>query len=191
MSTFLAAGAAVLFAGIAVAADGDKKPAGPLDFKMTGIDGKEHDLAQYKGKVVLVVNVASQCGYTPQYKGLQELYEKYERAGLVVIGVPSNDFGKQEPGTDEEIQKFCKTNYKVSFPMLSKVSVKGDDKVPLYKYLTAKETSPKFGQDQEVKWNFEKFLIGRNGEIAGRFMSRDEPDSDKVTKAITAELEKK
>ena len=115
------------------------------------------------------------------------------RAGgaLEFRGVPSNDFGRQEPGTDAEIQKFCKTNYKVTFPMLSKVSVAGDGKVPLYQYLTSKQTSPKFGQDQEVKWNFEKFLIGRTGEIVGRFQSGDEPDSDRVVKAITAELEKK
>lgn len=191
MKTFLATCAAVLFAGVAAADDakGDKKVAGPLDFKMTGIDGKEVDLAQYKGKVVLLVNVASQCGYTPQYKGLQTLYEKYEKAGLVVIGVPSNDFGQQEPGSNEEIVKFCKTNYRVTFPMLAKVAVKGEGKVPLYRHLTSKESNPKFGGD-EIRWNFEKFLIGRNGEVAGRFKSGVEPDSDELVKAIATELEK-
>ena len=129
MKTFLAACAAVLFAGAGSAADppkGEAKVTGPLDFKMTGIDGKEVDLAQFKGKVVLLVNVASECGYTPQYKGLQALYERYEKAGLVVIGVLSNYFGQQEPGSNEEIVKFCKTNCNVTFPMLAKVAAKGD-----------------------------------------------------------------
>jgi glutathione peroxidase len=191
MRTLLAA-VAVAFTAACTAADAPKggdKVAGPLDFKMTGIDGKEVDLAKYKGKVVLLVNVASQCGYTPQYKGLQELYEKYERSGLVVVGVPSNDFGAQEPGSNDDIAKFCKTNYKVSFPMLAKVTVKGDGKVPLYQYLTSKDTNPKHAG--EVGWNFEKFLVGRNGEVAGRFKSSVEPDADELVKAITAELEKK
>ena len=108
----------------------DTKMTGPLEYKMKGVDGKEVDLSQYKGKVVLFVNVASQCGYTKQYQGLQELYAKHQKDGLVVIGVPSNDFGKQEPGTDEEIKEFCNTNYKVTFPILSKVTVKGADKAP-------------------------------------------------------------
>ena len=192
MTTILTACAAVVFAGVAIAdaPKGGTKVTGPLDFKMAGIDGKEVDLAQYKGKVVLVVNVASQCGYTPQYKGLQELYERYDRAGLVVIGVPSNDFGRQEPGSNEEIQKFCRTNYKVTFPMLGKVAVKGDGKVPLFRYLTSKESNPKFG-GEDVRWNFEKFLIGRGGEVVGRFKSEVEPDADELVKAITAELEKK
>lgn len=192
MKTFLAAFVAALTAAAAAPAEspkGDKKVTGPLDFTVTGIDGKEVDLSQYKGKVVLLVNVASQCGYTPQYKGLEELYEKYEKAGLVVIGVPSNDFGKQEPGSNEEIQKFCKTNYKVSFPMLAKVSVKGADKAPLYQYLTSKETDPKF--PGEVGWNFEKFLIGRSGEVVGRYKSSVAPDSEELIKAVTTELEKK
>src|SRR5262249_30879202 len=141
----------VLGAGLvfAVPACGDdakeaNKVPGPLDFKMMGIDGKEVDLAQYKGKVVLLVNVASECVYTPQYKGLQELYDKYNRDGLVVVGVPANDFGKQEPGTDAEILKYCQSTHKVTFPLLAKVVVKGDKKVPLYQFLTSKETNPKF-----------------------------------------------
>jgi glutathione peroxidase len=191
MKTLLAATAVAALTVAVVAADkGEKAVKSPLDFKMTGIDGKEVDLSKYKGKVVMFVNVASYCGYTPQYKGLEELYEKYEKAGLVVIGVPSNDFGAQEPGSNEEIQKFCKTNYKVTFPLLSKVAVKGENKAPLYKFLTEKDTDPKFGGD-EVSWNFEKFLVGRNGEIAGRFKSKIAPDSDELVKAITTELEKK
>ncbi len=147
----------------------DKPVAGPLDFTLKGIDGKDVPLAQYKGKVVLLVNVASKCGYTPQYAGLQELYDTYGKDGLVVIGVPSNDFGGQEPGSDDEIQKFCQSNYKVTFPLLSKVPVKGSGKTPLYAYLTGKDTNPKYAG--EVGWNFEKFLIGRDGQAAGRIKS--------------------
>jgi glutathione peroxidase len=128
-----------------------------LSFKMKGLDGKEVDLSQYQGKVVLIVNVASKCGYTPQYKGLEALYEKYKDQGLVVLGVPANDFGGQEPGTDKDIAKFCADKYGVTFPMLAKVSsIVGDDKVPLYKHLTSKDTDPKFAG--EVKWNFHKFI---------------------------------
>ncbi|MBX9579494.1 MAG: glutathione peroxidase [Gemmataceae bacterium] len=152
---------------------------------MKGIEGKEIDLAQYKGKVVLVVNVASKCGYTPQYKGLEELYAKYKKDGLVVLGVPSNDFGKQEPGTEEEIQQFCTTNYKVTFPMTAKVVVKGADKTELYKRLTAAT------DNKEVGWNFEKFLIGRDGKVIGRYKSSVAPESDELGKAIKTELEKK
>lgn len=160
-----------------------------LDRKMTGIDGKEIDLSQYKGKVVLIVNVASQCGYTVQYEGLQKLYDNHSRAGLVIIGVPSNDFGMQEPGTDEEIAKFCSSKYKVTFPMMSKVAVLGDGKCPLYKFLTDKETNPKHAGD--VKWNFEKFLIARDGSVAGRFKSSADPMGDELGKAVKAELDKK
>ncbi|MFO0852070.1 MAG: glutathione peroxidase [Gemmataceae bacterium] len=153
---------------------------------MQGIDGKDVDLGQYKGKVVLLVNVASECGYTPQYKGLQELYEKYGKDGLVVIGVPSNDFGRQEPGTNADILKFCQTSYKVTFPLLAKVAVKGKDKVPLYAYLTSKDTDPKFAG--EVGWNFEKFLIGRNGQVVGRFKSGVEPTAEELVQAVQKEL---
>ncbi len=162
---------------------------GPLETKMKGIDGKDVDLSQYKGKVVLFVNVASRCGYTPQYKGLQALYEKHKDDGLVIIGVPANEFGAQEPGTDEEIQKFCSTKYNVSFPMLSKVVVKGDGICPLYQFLTSKETNSKFAGD--IKWNFEKFLVNRKGEVVGRYASKVAPDSDELTKAIADELAKK
>jgi glutathione peroxidase len=178
--------AAVLLAGAAVATAEDKPMAGPLDRKMKGIDGNDVDLAKFKGKVVLVVNVASQCGYTPQYEGLQSLHAKYEKDGLIVLGVPSNDFGAQEPGTDAEIKKFCTTNYKVTFPMLSKVKVKGPDKVELYKLLTTATDNKK-----EVGWNFEKFVINRKGEVVGRFGSAVEPASNDLVKLIRAELDKK
>jgi glutathione peroxidase len=189
MKALLTAAALFMTTGLGLADDKEKKVTGPLDHKINAIDGKELDLSKFKGKVVLFVNVASECGFTPQYKGLQELHDKYEKDGLVVIGVPSNDFGKQEPGSNAEILKFCQTNYKVKFVMAEKVAVSGDKKVPLYQFLTSKETNPKF--EGEVKWNFEKFLIGRNGEVVGRFKSSVEPMSEQLTKAIKAELDAK
>jgi glutathione peroxidase len=169
---------------------GDKKVPPVLNFKMKNIEGKEVDLADYQGKVLLIVNVASKCGYTPQYKGLQALHDKYSKEGLVVLGVPANDFGMQEPGSDEEISKFCTSKYNVKFDMLSKVSVaEGDDQAPLYKYLTSKETDPKHGG--KIKWNFTKFLIGRNGEIVDRYEPNVKPQDKKVTSAIETELKKK
>jgi glutathione peroxidase len=169
---------------------GDKKVPEVLNFKMKGLDGKEVDLSQYQGKVVLIVNVASKCGYTPQYKGLEALYEKYKDKGLVIVGVPANDFGAQEPGTNEEIAKFCESKYGVTFPMLAKVStIVGEKKVPLYKHLTSKETDPKFAG--EVKWNFTKFLVSRDGEIVNRFEPKVKPESEELTKAVEAQLDKK
>lgn len=166
------------------------KMSGPLQFTLKDINEKDVELSQFKGKVVLLVNVASQCGYTPQYNGLQDLYEKHGKDGLVVIGVPANEFGKQEPGTNADILKFCQSKYKVTFPMMAKAVVKvvkeGDEKTPLYKFLTEKETNPNFAG--EIGWNFEKFLIGRNGEVVARFKSGDEPTSEKVTAAIKKEL---
>ena len=161
----------------------------PLAFKMTGLDGKEVDLAQYKGKVVLFVNVASRCGYTKQYTGLQALYEKYQKDGLVVIGVPANEFGGQEPGTNEDIAKFCASKYSVTFPMLGKVVVKGDGIAPLYAFLTDKATNPKFAG--EIGWNFEKFLVGKTGEVVARYKSKVEPDAAELVTAIEAELKAK
>lgn len=181
--------AAVAAFGFAADKKEDKKVSGPLDYKLTDIDGKEHDLSQYKGKVVLLVNVASKCGYTPQYTGLQKLYETHGKDGLVVIGVPANEFGKQEPGSNAEIKEFCSSKYKVSFPMLGKVVVKGDGISPLYAYLTGKDTNPKYAGD--IKWNFEKFLINRKGEVVGRFASKVAPDSDELAKAIKTELDAK
>src|SRR6476620_6303631 len=151
--------ALVLTASISIVAAEDKQVTSPLAFKLKDIDGKDYDLSKLKGKVILFVNVASECGYTPQYEGLQELYAKYEKDGLVVVGVPSNEFGKQEPGTNDDIKKFCTTKYKVTFPMMSKVVVKGKGQVPLYKTLVEATPNEK-GQVQQVGWNFEKFLIG-------------------------------
>jgi glutathione peroxidase len=160
---------------------------GAYAFKVKGIDGKEIDLAQYKGKVVLFVNVASECGYTDQYKGLQKLYADHEKAGLVIIGVPSNEFGGQEPGTNEQIAKFCEKNYKTTFPMLAKTTVNGDSAIPLYKFLTSKQTL--YGG--AVAWNFEKFLVNRDGQIIGRFKSDIEPDDAGLARSIKTALESK
>jgi glutathione peroxidase len=177
------------FAFAAQAADKGDAVSTPLSFKMKGIDGKEVDLAQYKGKVVLFVNVASRCGNTPQYAGLQKMFDDNKDKGLVIIGVPANEFGKQEPGTDEDIAKFCDSKYHVTFPMLSKVVVKGEGIVPLYQHLTSQETQPvKAGP---VSWNFEKFLVGRDGKVAGRFSPKTKPDDAALQAAIKAELEKK
>lgn len=183
----LAAVTAALLGGVSACSAEDKKVTSALDFKMKDIDGKDVDLSQYKGKVVLFVNVASACGYTKQYEGMQALFAKYEKDGFVLIGVPSNDFGAQEKGTDAEIKEFCATNYKVTFPMLSKVAVKGDKKVPLYAHLTSKDQKA----PGEVAWNFEKFLVNRKGEVVGRFKSGIEPMSDEVVKAVKAELDAK
>jgi glutathione peroxidase len=175
---------------VAPAADkGDLKVPAALNFTMNDIEGRPVELSQYRGKVVLLVNVASRCGYTPQYEGLESLYEKYQKDGLVVVGVPANEFGRQEPGTDADIKQFCTSKYHVTFPMMSKVVVKGKDVCPLYKFLTSKETDPKFAGD--VKWNFEKFLIGRSGEVVGRFRSPVAPDSPEFVKAVESELNKK
>src|SRR5262249_31535320 len=165
---------------------GDKKVPEVLAFPMKALDGSDANLAQYAGKVVLFVNVASKCGYTPQYEGLEALYERFAKEGFVIVGVPANDFGKQEPGTNEEIFEFCKSKYHVTFPMLAKVSVKGREITPLYRYLTTH--APTAG---DVKWNFEKFLIGRDGRIAGRYLSKVTPDDPQLVQAIEAELKKK
>lgn len=151
------------------------------------LDGKATSLKAFEGKVVLLVNVASKCGYTRQYKPLEATYRKYKDKGLVVVGVPSNDFGNQEPGTADEIQQFCSSKFDVTFPLMEKVGVKpGPNQHPLYAALTGKE-SPFPGV---VKWNFGKFLIGKDGKILARFESGDEPDGEKVTKAIEAALGK-
>jgi glutathione peroxidase len=157
----------------------------PLAGEIKGIDGKAVDLAAYKGQVVLVVNVASRCGYTGQYAGLQKLYDAHKDQGLVILGFPANDFGAQEPGSDAEIAQFCSTKYGVTFPMFSKITVKGQGKAPLFKTLTESSDPP-----GEVGWNFEKFLIGKDGRIAGRFKTRVAPDDAAFVKAIEAELAK-
>ncbi len=161
-----------------------------LNFTVKTLDGKEVDLAKkYEGKVILVVNVASQCGLTPQYKPLQTLSKAYEKDGFVVLGFPCNQFSAQEPGTAEEIKEFCSSNYNVTFDMFSKIDVNGEKAAPLYKYLTGKDTNPKFAGP--IGWNFEKFLIGRDGQVVARFKPPVSPDSEDVVKAIEAELAKK
>ncbi len=156
------------------------------EFQLNGLDGKPAALSAYKGKVTLVVNVASRCGYTPQYEGLEALYRNFKGKGLVVLGVPANNFGGQEPGTNEEIAQFCKRTYDVSFPMLAKVSVKGADQAPLYQYLTSPEANPKTAGD--VKWNFTKFLVGKDGRVLARFEPGVKPDSPELKQAIEAAL---
>jgi glutathione peroxidase len=150
------------------------------DIAVKDIDGKETTLGAYKGKVLLIVNVASKCGYTPQYQGLETIYEKYKDKGFVVLGFPCNQFGQQEPGTNEEIKQFCSSKYNVTFPMFDKIDVNGEKRHPLYVAL-AGEQSPYPGN---IKWNFSKFLIGRDGKIIKRFESKAAPESPEVTAAI-------
>jgi glutathione peroxidase len=160
-----------------------------LNFKVKSLDGKDVELSKYDGKVVLVVNVASECGLTPQYKDLQAIYDQYKDQGLVVLGFPCNQFGSQEPGTEAEIKQFCTENYGVTFDMFSKVDVNGEKAAPLYKYLTALETKPKGAG--KVSWNFEKFLLNRKGEVVARFEPQTKPDSTEVVSAIEKELKAK
>ena len=156
------------------------------DFTMNSIDGQPVPFANFKGKVMLLVNVASRCGYTPQYSALEAIYEKYKSRGFVIAGVPANNFGGQEPGSNQEIKTFCSATYNVTFPMMSKVSVKGSDITPLYKFLTDKKTNPKTGG--EIEWNFTKFLIGPDGRVIARFSSAVTPDSPEVVSAIEKAL---
>ena len=176
---YLLFGALLIMAGSLFAASGI------YSFTLNSIDGKPAPLADYKGKVVLVVNVASQCGYTPQYSALEATYEKYKDQGFVILGFPANNFGAQEPGTNEEIKTFCTRKYSVTFPMYSKISVKGADQAPLYAYLT-KDTGS--GLTGDIKWNFTKFLIDRNGKVVQRFESAVTPDSKEVISAIEKQL---
>ena len=159
---------------------------GLYNFTLNSIDGKPAPLADYKGKVVMIVNVASQCGYTPQYSALESIYERYKDKGFVILGFPANNFGAQEPGTNEEIKTFCTRKYNVTFPMYAKISVKGADQSPLYSYLT-KQTPPGIGGD--IKWNFTKFLVDRNGNVVQRFEPAITPDSKEVTGAIEKQLQ--
>jgi glutathione peroxidase len=159
------------------------------EFTMKTIDGKTVTLAQFKGQVMLMVNVASQCGYTPQYEGLEKLYETYKSQGFVITGFPANNFGEQEPGTDAEIQTFCHSKYSVTFPMFSKISVAGSDKAPLYHFLTDKTANPKTGG--EIQWNFTKFLVDRDGRVIRRFEPEVEPLSRDLQSAVEAALKKK
>jgi glutathione peroxidase len=154
------------------------------EFTMNSIDGQPLPMASFKGKVMLIVNVASKCGFTPQYEGLEAVYEKYKDQGLVIVGFPANNFMSQEPGTNEEIKTFCSRTYNVKFPLFSKISVKGDDKAALYQFLT--DPSSKTGG--EIKWNFTKFLVDRDGKVIARFESPVKPDSPEVISAIEKAL---
>ena len=158
------------------------------NFKLDSIDNKPVSLSEYHGKVLLMVNVASQCGFTPQYAGLESLYEKYRDQGLVVMGFPANNFGAQEPGTNDEIKSFCSRKYSVKFPMFSKVSVKGSDEAPLYQYLTTTALPSSAG---EIKWNFTKFLVDRSGKVVARFEPNVTPDSPEVVSAVEKALSAK
>ena len=157
------------------------------DYSLKAIDGAPTPLSSFKGKVVLLVNVASRCGYTPQYAGLEKLYEKYKDRGFVIVGIPANNFMSQEPGTNAEIKAFCKSKYDVTFPMMAKVSVLGADKDPLYRYLTSAEQNPKTGG--EIKWNFTKFLVAQDGKVVARFEPAVTPEDPAVTSAIEGRLQ--
>jgi glutathione peroxidase len=165
-----------------------KEPNSPLDFTVENIDGHPTNLEQFRGKVVLIVNVASKCGFTPQYAGLEALYKKYQDHGFVIIGFPANNFHSQEPGTNAQISQFCTSKYGVTFPMMAKISVKGPDKAPLYRYLTEKPTAKFPG---EITWNFNKFLIGRDGHVVARFGSPVKPSSKKLVEAVESALANK
>ncbi|MCU1294350.1 MAG: Glutathione peroxidase, partial [Bryobacterales bacterium] len=156
------------------------------DYTLDSIDGKPTPLSSFKGKVVMLVNVASRCGYTPQYTGLESLYEKHKDQGFVIVGIPANNFMSQEPGTNAEIKTFCKSKYDVKFPIMAKVSVKGADTTPLYQFLTSKQQNPKTGG--EIQWNFTKFLIDRDGRIIARFEPAVTPEDPALTSAVTAAL---
>lgn len=168
---------------------GTMPAASPLyNFKVDSIDNKPVTLGDYQGKVLLMVNVASQCGFTPQYTGLESLYEKYRDKGLVVMGFPANNFGAQEPGSNDEIKTFCSRKYSVKFPLFSKMSVTGSDESPLYQYLT-KQANPKTAGD--IKWNFTKFLVDKSGNVIARFEPNVTPDSPEVIAAIEKALSAK
>jgi glutathione peroxidase len=178
--SFLTLGIACLLSGAALFG-----ASSVYDFTLPSIDGSDTSLGQFKGKVLLLVNVASKCGYTPQYAGLESLYEKFKDQGLVVVGFPANNFGAQEPGTNEEIKSFCTRTYHVTFPMYAKVSVKGGDKTPLYHYLT-EEANP--ATNGEIGWNFTKFLVDRNGKVVARFDSKVKPDDAALVGAVEKAL---
>ena len=174
-------------AGVVASTHGADKSA--IDFKMKSISGEEVDLTKYQGKVLLVVNVATRCGNTGQYKQMEELHEKFGEKGLAVLGFPCNQFGGQEPGTEAEIQKFCQTKYNVKFDMFAKVDVNEEKACPLYKFLTQLDTSPV--KKGKISWNFEKFVVGRNGEVVARFKPGMSPSDPEIMKVLEAELAKK
>jgi glutathione peroxidase len=172
----------------AVRAAANTAAAPVLSFTMPSLAGRQVHLRRYQGKVILMVNTASKCGFTPQYAGLEALYKRFKSRGLVILGFPSNDFGHQEPGTDKQISIFCTSHYGVTFPMFSKVDVKGPHQCALYHYLTGPKTDPHFAG--VVKWNFEKFLISRSGNIVARFRSPVKPESAILVHAVEAQLAK-
>jgi glutathione peroxidase len=172
-----------------VQAEEQKAVSSPLEFQVQSLEGEAVNLADYRGKVVLIVNVASKCGATPQYAGLEALYEAHKDDGLVVLGFPCNQFGRQEPGTAAQIREFCSATYGVKFPLMAKVDVNGEQASPVYQFLTSKETNPKFAGP--IRWNFEKFLVDRSGKVVARFGTGVEPDSAEMKKAIAAALEAK
>ena len=159
---------------------------GLYDLSAKAIDGSERKLSDYRGKLALVVNVASKCGFTPQYEGLEELWQKYRDQGLVVLGFPCDQFGHQEPGNEEQIQSFCSTTYGVSFPMFSKIEVNGGGRAPLYEWLTGERTQPDGPGD--IRWNFTKFLIGRDGRVVARFAPTTAPVSEEIVTALEEQL---
>ena len=191
LKTLLAAAPLVaLFATLAIGAENGKADkSGPLQFVVKDIDGKDVNLSQYQGKVVMIVNVASRCGFTPQYQQLEAVYKKYADRGFVILGFPANNFKGQEPGSDEQIKQFCTSKYDVTFPLMSKVSVVGEDKTPVYKFLTEKPTAGEFAG--EIGWNFNKFLIDRNGNVIARYNSKTKPDDTQVTEEIEKALDAK
>ncbi len=171
------------------AAEPNSKDVPPvLQFKTKSLEGKDVDLSQYKGKVLLIVNVASRCGYTPQYKALEQLHEKYNKEGLVILGFPCNQFLRQEPGTPQQIREFCTDKYNVKFDLFEKIDVKGPHQAPIYKWLTSGDATP--SDPGAVKWNFEKFLVGKDGKVVARYRSAVKPESPQVVEAIEAELKK-
>jgi glutathione peroxidase len=178
----------VVATGLGGIANGASQEKSALEFKMDSLEGEQVDLAKYKGKVVLIVNVASKCGLTPQYEQLQQLHEKYADKGLAILGFPCNQFAGQEPGTAAEIQEFCKKNYGVGFDLFAKVDVNGEKACDLYKLLTATETKPTGAGD--ISWNFEKFVLDREGNVVGRFGPKTKPDAPEVVAVIEDELKK-
>lgn len=186
MKRWLAAGVVAMFAGAGISAYGTETVKSIYDFTLKDIDGRDVSLADCRGKVLLVVNVASKCGFTRQYAGLEKLFQAYAERGLVVLGFPANNFMGQEPGTEAEIRQFCTLTYGVTFPMFAKISVKGKNIHPLYAFLTDKQLHPDTGG--AITWNFNKFLVARDGRILAHYGSRTEPEDPELRAAIEQAL---
>ena len=187
----LATGLTLFALGALLPSSADAKPAKPvgvLSYTVQDIAGKSVPLSHYGGKVLLIVNTASLCGNTPQYKSLETLYEKYKGQGLRILAFPANDFAQQEPGTNVEIHQFCTAKYSTTFDLMGKISVKAPNQAPLYTFLTSKDTDPQFGGD--IEWNFAKFLVDRKGQVVGRFPAGHDPLSPDVVAAVESELKK-